>query len=208
MENYSAGKVEKFGYLFATFWESRNEYTYRVKMDTETLNAIEEVFPEVFKRVKVIGKGFFELVIPVERNEEFLDCFGNNLSCADSLADLIDEWRELAPYVARQKEIEAQLKQIALGEGEARRRELLIQADNLEELRLKIYKEVMLGFACEIGKQKWVPDMVVGGQTTPSGASSSNAISDIMNMLNVMIANQLRIQTSELPQGAQAVSAK
>lgn len=110
--------------------------------------------------------------------------------------------------LAREAAEEEKLKQIALGEGEARRRELLIQADNLEELRLKIYKEVMLGFACEIGKQKWVPDMVVGGQTTPSGASSSNAISDIMNMLNVMIANQLRIQTSELPQGAQAVSAK
>jgi len=103
---------------------------------------------------------------------------------------------------------EEKLKQIALGEGEARRRELLIQADNLEELRLNIYKEVMLKFASEIGKQKWVPDMVVGGQTTPSGGSSSNAISDIMNMLNLMIANQLRIQTSKLPQAAQVGSEK
>lgn len=42
---------------------------------------------------------------------------------------------------------EEKLKQIALGEGEARRRELLIHAANLEELRLNIYKEVMLRFA-------------------------------------------------------------
>ncbi|NIS60240.1 MAG: hypothetical protein GTO13_05940 [Proteobacteria bacterium] len=98
------------------------------------------------------------------------------------------------------------LKQIALGEGEARRRELLMQADNLEDLRLNIYKEVMLQFASEMGKQKWVPDMVIGGSTAPPGGSSPNAIGDIMNMLSLMIANQLRIQTGK--QGAQAVSEK
>lgn len=48
---------------------------------------------------------------------------------------------------------EEKLKQIALGEGEARRRELLIHADNLEELRLNIYKEVMLRFASEMGSR-------------------------------------------------------
>ena len=103
---------------------------------------------------------------------------------------------------------EEKLRQIALGEGEARRRKLLIQADNLEELRLNIYKEVMLRFASEMGKQKWVPDMIVGGQTTPSGGSSPTGISDIMNMLSLMIANQLRIQTGKAPEGAQAVSEK
>ena len=87
------------------------------------------------------------------------------------------------------------LKQIALGEGEAKRRQLLIQADNLEELRLNIYKEVMTRFASEIGKQKWVPDMVIGGQA--GGVSNmSSAISDVLNMLSLMVANQLNVQTS------------
>jgi hypothetical protein len=86
------------------------------------------------------------------------------------------------------------LRQIALGEGEARRRELLIKADNLEELRLNIYKEVMTRFASEVGKQKWVPDMIIGGSSSSSGGNFSNAISDVINMLNVMMANQLRIQ--------------
>lgn len=84
------------------------------------------------------------------------------------------------------------LRQIALGEGEARRRELLIQADNLEELRLNIYKDVMTRFASEIGKQKWVPDMVIGGGQ--SGGDASDAVSDVLQMLTGMVANQLRLK--------------
>ena len=95
------------------------------------------------------------------------------------------------------------LRQIALGEGEARRRELLIQADNLEELRLNIYKEVMTRFASEIGKQKWVPDMIVGGQT--GAGNLSNSISDILNMLNLMVANQLRLKSAPTLEAPEAV---
>lgn len=98
------------------------------------------------------------------------------------------------------------LKHIALGEGEARRRELLIKADNLEELRLNIYKEVMTRFASEIGKQKWVPDMVIGGQISPSGGSFSHAIADVLNMLSLMMANQLRLQTGKSPENTQSIS--
>ena len=86
------------------------------------------------------------------------------------------------------------LRQIALGEGEAKRRELLIQADNLEELRLNIYKDVMTKFASEVGKQKWVPDMVIGGQASGSGSGLASSMTDIINMLNLMVANQLQLQ--------------
>ena len=87
------------------------------------------------------------------------------------------------------------LRQIALGEGEAKRRELLIQADNLEELRLNIYKDVMTQFAAEVGKQKWVPDMVIGGSASGVGGSGlASSITDIINMLNLMVANQLQLQ--------------
>ncbi len=92
------------------------------------------------------------------------------------------------------------LKEIALGEGEAKRRELLMKADNFEELRLNIYKDVMTRFASEIGKQKWVPDMVVGGQGGGSSAGVTNAISDVLNMLSMMVANQLRVQTGSAQQ--------
>lgn len=84
------------------------------------------------------------------------------------------------------------LRQIALGEGEAKRRQLLIEADNLEELRLTIYKDVMTTFASEMGKQKWVPDMVIGGQT--SGGGMNNAVTDVLNLISGMVANQLRLQ--------------
>jgi hypothetical protein len=106
----------------------------------------------------------------------------------------------------RQAAEQEKLTQIALGEGEARRRELLIQADNLEELRLNIYKEVMTRFASEIGKQKWVPDMVVGGGATGSGGGNlASSLTDILNMLNLMVANQLQVnQPGKLPESAPA----
>ncbi len=88
------------------------------------------------------------------------------------------------------------LRQIALGEGEAKRRQLLIQADNLEELRLQIYKEIMVRFASEIGKQKWVPDMVVGGGANASGGNLAGSITDVLNMLSVLVANQLHLPPS------------
>ncbi len=97
----------------------------------------------------------------------------------------------------RQAAEQEKLKQIALGEGEAKRRRLLIEADNLEELRLNIYKDVMTRFASEIGKQKWVPDMVIGGQAGGVGGGLSNSISDVINMFSVMVANQLRLQRAE-----------
>jgi regulator of protease activity HflC (stomatin/prohibitin superfamily) len=112
----------------------------------------------------------------------------------------------------RQAAEEEKLRQIALGEGEATRRQLLIEADNLEELRLNIYKEIMVQFASEIGKQKWVPDMVVGGGSSSAGGGSmTNAISDVINMLNTMVANQLYLQQTgpsvpSVPEEIQQVS--
>jgi hypothetical protein len=106
----------------------------------------------------------------------------------------------------RQAAEQEKLTQIALGEGEAKRRELLIQADNLEELRLNIYKEVMTRFASEIGKQKWVPDMVVGGGATAAGGGNlASSLTDILNMLNLMVANQLQVnQPGKLLESAPA----
>ncbi|MBD3307569.1 hypothetical protein GF339_14130, partial [candidate division KSB3 bacterium] len=92
---------------------------------------------------------------------------------------------------------EEKQKQIALGEGEARRRELLIQADNLEELRLNIYKEVMTRFASEIGKQKWVPDVIIGGGGTAAGGDVSGSLTNILNMLSLMVTNQLDLQRGQ-----------
>lgn len=100
----------------------------------------------------------------------------------------------------RESAEQEKLKQIALGEGESKRRELLIKADNLEELRLNIYKDVMSKFASEVGKQKWVPEMVIGGQGAGGAAgNTSTSISDLMNMMSLMVANQLRLQTTTAP---------
>jgi len=89
---------------------------------------------------------------------------------------------------------EEKLKQIALGEGEAKRRELLFKADNLEEQRLNAHKEIMLTFASQMGKQKWVPDMIVGGN--PENGNFLQSMSDFISMLNLKIANQLRTSGS------------
>ncbi len=106
----------------------------------------------------------------------------------------------------RQAAEQEKLRQIALGEGEATRRELLIRADNLEELRLNIYREVMTQFAKEIGKQKWVPDMVIGGASPASGGRLTESVSNLIYMFQLIAARQLGLYSELPPSGPAAPS--
>jgi hypothetical protein len=106
----------------------------------------------------------------------------------------------------RQAAEQEKLRQIALGEGEAKRRELLIRADNLEELRLNIYRDVMTQFAKEIGKQKWVPDMVIGGASSNSGGRLTESVSNLIDMFQLIAARQLGLYSELPPSGPSAPS--
>jgi len=82
-------------------------------------------------------------------------------------------------------------KDIKLGEGEAARKKLVMQADGALEKKLATYKEVMTIAFQEIGKQKWVPETQInsGG----SVATSGGPMMDLLTMLNAKVAKDLAL---------------
>lgn len=96
---------------------------------------------------------------------------------------------ELDRKSAEQKKAE----QILLGEGEARRRELVMQADGALDKKLDTYKETQKYWADAIKGYagNWVPTVVSGGGT--SGASASGAM-QLMEMLGAKAAMDLGLE--------------
>ncbi len=76
---------------------------------------------------------------------------------------------------------------VTRAEGEAKSKKLVMEADGALEKKLAAYVEVAKAFAAEIGKQRWVPNVVMG-----SGAPASPGM-DIMNMLAVKAAQDLAL---------------
>lgn len=77
---------------------------------------------------------------------------------------------------------------ITRAEGEAKAKKLVMEADGALEKKLAAYVEVATKQAVEIGKQRWVPNVVMGS----NGASSSPGL-DIMSMLAVKAAQDLAL---------------
>lgn len=101
---------------------------------------------------------------------------------------------ELDAQTAAQRKKE----QILLGEGESQRRQLLMAADNQLEVKLGAWKEVMFAFANQIGKQQWVPQIVMGA----SDKGSSNAAMDLVSLLTAKTAKDLGLDLT-MPKGKQ-----
>lgn len=92
--------------------------------------------------------------------------------------------------VARKDLDKAQLEKqadITRAEGEAKAKELVMEADGALDKKLAAWKEVALAQAANIGKQRWVPDVQVGGD----GSSSSGV--DIMQLLAIKAAKDLSL---------------
>ena len=80
-------------------------------------------------------------------------------------------------------------EQIARGEGDAAYRRLVMQANGALELKLATYERVMTKFAEEFGKQKWVPEVQMGG----AGSSSASGAQAMMDALSVKAMRDLAI---------------
>jgi hypothetical protein len=78
-------------------------------------------------------------------------------------------------------------QQILRGEGDAAYRQKVMQANGALEQKLEAYTTVMGKFATEFGKQKWVPEVQMGG----SGATGANSVSQMIESLNVPVLKQL-----------------
>jgi regulator of protease activity HflC (stomatin/prohibitin superfamily) len=85
-------------------------------------------------------------------------------------------------------------RQILLGEGEAKRKKLVMTADGALTQKLNAWKEVQFRYAAEIGKQRWVPNIVMGSSSgTTSGGS---AAASLVELLTVKTAKDIQLDMS------------
>lgn len=78
-------------------------------------------------------------------------------------------------------------EQILIGEGDAERKRLVMEADGALEQKLAAYIEVQKAYAAEVGKQRWVPEFQMGGTSADGG----NAATDLVNLLTAKTARDL-----------------
>lgn len=94
--------------------------------------------------------------------------------------------------VARQQRLEAEQKKLAAveykqeqilrGEGDGTYKRLVIEADGALAQKLKTYEAVMERFAMAIEKQKWVPEVQMGGNADASGGSNAMTLIEMMSV--------------------------
>lgn len=72
-------------------------------------------------------------------------------------------------------------QQILKGEGDAAYRQKTMQANGALEQKLATYERVMGQFAVEFGKQKWVPEVQMGGASGSSGVNSAQTMIDVLS---------------------------
>lgn len=95
---------------------------------------------------------------------------------------------ELDRKTAEQRKQES----ILLGQGEAERRRLIMEADSALEIKINAWKEVNRYYADQIGKQRWVPEIQWGGAAGPQ-AAPGQAANDLVNLFAIQTAKQLSL---------------
>lgn len=101
--------------------------------------------------------------------------------------------------VARQIKLEAEQKKLAAveykqeqilrGEGDGEYKRIVMEADGALAQKLVTYERVMTRFAQAVEKQKWVPEIQMGGASTDGG---SNAMT-LIEMMGVKAAKDLSL---------------
>lgn len=88
--------------------------------------------------------------------------------------------------------------QILKGEGEAARKKKVMLADGALDKKLKAYVEVQRIYAQEFGKQKWVPEVMLGG--TGGQATGASNVATMMDVLTLKALKDLNLDM-KVPKG-------
>ncbi len=105
--------------------------------------------------------------------------------------------------VATQQKLEAEQKKFAAkeykqemvlrGEGDAAYKRLVMEADGALQQKLDTYQAVMNRMAQAIERQKWVPEVQMGGTGSDNG---NNAALNLIDMMNIKVAKDLALDMS------------
>jgi regulator of protease activity HflC (stomatin/prohibitin superfamily) len=98
----------------------------------------------------------------------------------------------------RKAAVEIKQQQILLGEGEAARKAKVMKADGALDKKLAVYKEVNFRYAEALGKNKLVPEVMMGagGTATTVGSGATNLI----DLLTIKTAKDLGLDM-RVPKG-------
>jgi regulator of protease activity HflC (stomatin/prohibitin superfamily) len=102
---------------------------------------------------------------------------------------------EQAKLEAEQKRLAAvayKQEQILRGEGDGEYKRLVMSADGALAAKLAAWQAVHLRYAEAIEKQKWVPDIQMGGSPNATGSPAT----DLIEMLKAQTAKELRLDMS------------
>lgn len=153
----------------------------RAKQDTITAEQQGLADVKTAQYVKEVEK--VKAVVDAQREAEVAVIKAVRLVDVAKQAKLEAEQKKLAAY-------ETKRELIALGQGESERKRLVMQADGALEKKLEAWKTVNFKYAEEFGKQKWVPEIMMGGGT---GGRSNSAAADLIDLLNVKTARELSL---------------
>jgi hypothetical protein len=84
---------------------------------------------------------------------------------------------------------EVKQEQILLGQGEAERKRLVMEADGALQQKLDAYIKVNETYAKQFGKQKWVPEIQIGS----TGEGDGNYANALIQMLTATTAKQIAL---------------
>lgn len=93
--------------------------------------------------------------------------------------------------------VEYKQEQVLRGEGDASYKRLVIEADGALAQKLTTYEAVMTRFAEAVGKQKWVPDVQMGGG---KGDGSGNEAANLISLFTAKVLKDLGLDMS-VPDG-------
>lgn len=81
-------------------------------------------------------------------------------------------------------------EQILRAEGDSEYKRKVMEADGALTQKLDAYKKVMTAFAEQIGKQRWTPEIVMGGNSTSQGADQ---MAQMISLLTAKAAKDLSL---------------
>ena len=99
-----------------------------------------------------------------------------------------EQKREVAEKDLEAAKLERQA-QVERAKGEAESKKLVMAADGALDKKLQAWVEVQKAYAAEIGKQRWVPEVVMGG----GGGNGAQAAQGLMQLWQVQAARQLNL---------------
>ena len=94
---------------------------------------------------------------------------------SDKAVTLASQEFEVAEWAKRAAQ-ETKEKEILLGEGESKRRQLLMAADNQLEIKLKYWLSANQYYADALGKHRLVPDIQMGGEGKAAGSTAADLV--------------------------------